>query len=83
MELCDACRSDDENAQCSASGACEVCRNSPLSILPCTIISTRNATSIHDKTSSSTVPSLSPSGGNSVPGKFTLFAGNGDWFESI
>lgn len=36
----------------------------------------QTATSIHDKTSNSTVPPLSPSGVNSVPGKFTLFAGN-------
>ncbi len=35
------CRSDDENAQCSVSGVCEVCRNSPLFIPLSTTTSTR------------------------------------------
>jgi putative transposase len=69
------CRFDEENARYSASVACEVCRNSPPSIFKCTTISTRSATSTHDKTSSSAAPPLSSSGVNFVQGKFTLLAG--------
>ena len=69
-------RFDDGSGPCSAFGACEVCRNSPPFIPQCTITSTRNATSTQDRISSSTGPLLWPSGANSVPGKFALFAGN-------
>ena len=56
----------------SASGAGEVCRNSPPSILQSTTFSIRSAASTADKISSATAPLLSPSGANSARHKGQL-----------
>ena len=56
----------------SASGAGEVCRNSPPSILQSTTCSIRSAASTADKISSATAPLLSPSGANSARHKGQL-----------
>ena len=55
-------RFDDGNGPCSASGGCEVCRNSPPSTPRSTTISTRNAASPAGTFSRPTAPPLSPSG---------------------
>jgi hypothetical protein len=55
----------------SASGACEVYRNSPPSTPLFSTISIRNAVSTHDKTSNATAPRHLPSGGCFVPHRFT------------
>ena len=65
-------RFDDENARCSGSAACEVCRNSSPYTPQSTTISTKKDIYIHGSISSLTAPPLSPSGANSVRHKATV-----------
>ena len=72
-----------ENAPCSASVACEVCRNSPPFSLLTSTISTRIVASPKVSTSTQTVPLLLPSGAIFSRHKGQHHCPGGDWIAFV
>ena len=77
------CHFEGESERCSASGECEVSRNSPPRTLLFSIASIRTATSSLATHSKPIEPPLSLSGGNFVPARFLVPGASRDEFEFV